>query len=97
MNAADLDPGIRAVVLRLRSAGFETTDSGDGVSKPVDERVFEVPHVACRAVADSLLGFFGEARRLLRVLGPPWRVEASYCPNDDSALLLATKTEESNG
>ena len=52
----DLDPGIREVVWWLRSHGFHTTDSGDGVSKwanppewmaPEDEQcgVLRVPHV----------------------------------------------------
>ena len=47
-NPADLDPGIRDLVVYLRSCGFETTDSGDGVSKPDDERVFQVPHIVAR-------------------------------------------------
>ena len=29
-----LDPGIRRLVTLLRAHGFETTDSGDGVTKP---------------------------------------------------------------
>jgi hypothetical protein len=33
---AALDPGIRKTVLWLRAYGFETTDSGDGVSKFAD-------------------------------------------------------------
>lgn len=43
-----LDPGIRNLVVYLRALGFETTDSGDGYSKPADERVFHTPHVAMR-------------------------------------------------
>jgi len=29
----EIDPGIRDVVRRLREAGYNTTDSGDGVTK----------------------------------------------------------------
>lgn len=45
-----LDPGIRRTVRWLRSLGFETTDSGDGVTKPAmgltwDDGVRDHPHV----------------------------------------------------
>ena len=43
-----LDPGIVGVVRRLNEFGYETTDSGDGVSKPDVGRVFDFPHVAVR-------------------------------------------------
>lgn len=32
-DSTQLDPGIQLLVLLLRAQGFETTDSGDGVSK----------------------------------------------------------------
>lgn len=39
MKVYDLDPGIRRVVELLIANGFETCDSGDGVSKePGEER-----------------------------------------------------------
>jgi hypothetical protein len=49
MNYEDLDPGIREVVRMLRDAGFNTTDSGDGVTKVAlgHEGVMTVPHVHC--------------------------------------------------
>lgn len=81
-----LDPGIRDIVRTLRQAGFETTDSGDGVSKPEDERVFEEPHVVCTV---SITDIVAEADRLHRLLSDCWRVEASYCPNERSAVILA--------
>ncbi len=41
-----LDPNIQAVVYILRDAGFRTTDSGDGSTKPDDhEGVIREPHV----------------------------------------------------
>ncbi len=82
-----LDVGIREIVRVAREHGFNTTDSGDGVSKPEDERVFHVPHVACSTTRDSLIS---EAERLADLLGAEWRIEASYCPNDGSVILLAT-------
>ena len=43
---AGLDPGIRVLVWFLRSHGFDTTDSGDGVSKDPDPtEVWPAPHV----------------------------------------------------
>lgn len=41
-----LDPGIRETVRWLRSLGFETVDSGDGVTKSCDECSLEYPNVA---------------------------------------------------
>lgn len=88
MDVAALDPGIRDTVHLLASRGFTTTDSGDGVSKPADERVFDCPHVAAVTTRDV---FLSEADRMQRVLGAEWRVEASYCAADGSCILLAMK------
>lgn len=47
-----LDPGIRRVVRLLREASFDTTDSGDGVTKLAAgwdrEEVHDQPHVHCQ-------------------------------------------------
>ena len=107
MNAIDyevLDPGIREAVSLLRDAGFETTDSGDGVSKPADwfesGEALPFPHVFAVVSKDEM---FRQADRMLSVLHridfggarhvstgvPGWRVEASYCPNDGSCILMA--------
>lgn len=83
-----LDPGIRDVVVEIRAAGFRTTDSGDGASKPADARVFDCPHVVCTVAERARL--FEEADRLQALLGASWRVEASYAPTDGSLILLAT-------
>ena len=88
INLQAIDPGVRAVVARLRLAGFETTDSGDGYSKPAAARELDFPHVAAVVSTRALL--FGEAERMARVLGDPWRVEATFCPNDGTSLLMAT-------
>lgn len=97
----ELDPGIVDVVVMLRNLGFNPTDSGDGRSKPDDQRDFDVKHVACTIPPLSAESpgvdashFLTEADRLQRALGLCWRVEASYSPTDGSAILLATKIEE---
>lgn len=101
----ELDPGIAAVVRLLREAGFDTTDSGDGVSKPQDwyesGEALPFPHVfvMMRASdfllsADFALRSFGEAARMQSLLDghePGWRVEASYAPQDHSVVLMASK------
>lgn len=85
-----LDPGIREIVVQLRADGFETTDSGDGVSKPADERVFEYPHVYAVTNHVRLLD---EAHRMQALLGDEWMVEAVYMPRSGTALLAASKCD----
>jgi len=63
----ELDPGIRDTVQFLRNGGFNTTDSGDGVSKeggPLESSMLKVPHVVISVLpsqamyqADMLLAF----------------------------------------
>jgi hypothetical protein len=48
-NFDELDPGIRETVRFLRKHGFETVDSGDGVSKvgtELEDAMLDFPHVA---------------------------------------------------
>lgn len=89
-----LDPGIRNVVSFLRSRGFETTDSGDGVSKPADERVFEVPHVAIPSTPSAMVleADYLDAL-MLEEFGEGWHVEASYSTEGRSAILLVLKVK----
>ncbi|HEX7769382.1 MAG TPA: hypothetical protein VF422_05060 [Dokdonella sp.] len=98
---SQLDPGIADVVIMLRNLGFHPTDSGDGVSKPDDARVFDVKHVICSFDAEKFgdmpaiaeQQFIGEAKRLQHVLGSGWKVEASFDVRENSYILLATKDE----
>lgn len=91
----ELDPGIRDTVRLLRDAGFDTTDSGDGVSKPQDwydsGEAMPFPHVAAAAAPEVLLR---EAHRMQAVLGDGWTVEASFTTHDGSAILLARTLHE---
>lgn len=105
-NYDELDPGIRHVVRLLRSYGFETTDSGDGVSKrtalddldPFDREVWLItdgvlpfPHVAASTDVREMVS---EAERMAEVLGEPWVVEASYSTASRSAILFARHAVE---
>lgn len=85
-----LDSGIRETVRLLRNEGFETTDSGDGVSKPQDERVYPMPHVAAVTSPDIMVL---QAERMVRVLGANWWVEATYSTRDRRAILFAAREE----
>jgi hypothetical protein len=82
-----LDPGVRDLVKRLREAGFETTDSGDGVSKPVEERAFDCLHVAAVVRAEDIVP---ESHRFHAIVGDGWHVEATYFPQSGTTLLLGT-------
>ncbi len=80
---SDLDPGIRRVVMWIRGLGLHTTDSGDGVSKPADARVTDVPHVA---IASRKASFFGDVDRLSALVDAfgidpgPWDQDTEPCP-----------------
>jgi hypothetical protein len=67
---AALDPGIRRTVAWLRGHGFDTTDSGDGVTKFATgamepEDLCDVPHVVMVTTLEAL---FPEANRLRNLL-----------------------------
>lgn len=98
---AALDPGIRRTVAWLRDHGFDTTDSGDGVTKletgVMDpEDVLDVPHVVMVTEPDELVTW---AKRLAHELSargidlvPEGRGEptlsASYDPANGSSVLI---------
>jgi hypothetical protein len=85
-----LDPGIRDVVVVVNEHGFETTDSGDGVSKPADwyESGEAIPfkHVVVATMPATMVA---DAERLAVVLGPEWNVEATYQTLTKNAHLFA--------
>jgi|SaaInlStandDraft_5_1057022.scaffolds.fasta_scaffold215848_2 hypothetical protein len=92
------DPGIRERVHQLQQWGFNTTDSGDGVSKepdaPGDEpEVLPFPHIACTVEHPEDL--IHESERLLEHLrdfggvdGAKAVVTATYSPNDETSILF---------
>jgi hypothetical protein len=95
-----LDPGIRDVVVRLRAAGFQTTDSGDGVSKPPAPENLPFPHVFVQTSPYMLIA---ESCRLLLFLqeGPPigigappgFQVQGTFDPADRSAIIMVSWPE----
>lgn len=103
---ADLDPGVRDLVIALNAAGFETTDSGDGKSKFVaaapGEEIIPFPHVAIRVRSNDLVK---EADRLSAWMidqGMPvdqqgirwhWYIEASYDPFVEDGMIFIGKPE----
>ena len=93
IDGASLDPCIRHTVLYLRSLGFDTTDSGDGLSKRGMEGCLDYPHVA---IVTTPRKMFRESFRLKAALGEPWQVEASFSPNDGKCILFASKPLDFN-
>lgn len=105
IDYASLDPGIQHAVRFLRQHGFDTTDSGDGYTKPQNERTIEGPHVFCRVEhyslgareADRALKLLLEALKLNQQLVTTPRewatillVEASYSAIDRTCILSIT-------
>lgn len=94
----DLDPGIRDTVRLLRAHGFETTDSGDGVSKlQPDSKYYGCTpepqaHVYCSTTYDRVIG---EARRLAKLLGEEWTVEGVFMASSGTSILSAVKMSQS--
>lgn len=82
-----LDPGIRDLVRELVAHGFRTTDSGDGRSKPGDERALDVPHVFMTCEPHMLIAESHRLLALVEVRFPDAVVEASYSPSDRVGVL----------
>jgi hypothetical protein len=95
LDYSTLDPGIRDTVRLLRDAGFDTTDSGDGVSKPADwyESGDAIPfaHINAVTTVDVMIA---EAERMAAILGPDWNVEAGYQTLTKTAHLFARQLDE---
>lgn len=84
----DFDPGIRETVRWLQANGFNTTDSGDGKTKPEDQRALgDIPHVFM--VIEPRERIFDEASRLYMISRdvPDAWVEASFNPQDGVVVL----------
>lgn len=89
-----LDPGITDLVRLLWDEGFTTTDSGDGVSKCDEGRVFDRPHVAITVDKHDLLVETDRAIAVLEASGRPidpltaWHVEGTYAGGDDALIMV---------
>jgi hypothetical protein len=86
-----LDPGIRNLVVALNKAGFVTTDSGDGVSKPECGRMINVPHVVIKAEPSRLLltaNALHDWCRATKLKVTRGMIQATYDPVDKSAIVM---------
>lgn len=88
-NYTQLDPGIVDTVRLLHQHGYVTTDSGDGYSKPADERAFDVPHVVLTALNGRHGLVFAE--EAASVLDDSWQIEASYSVRNGVALVICSQ------
>lgn len=85
-NYKNLDPGIRRFVKWLNDRGYQTTDSGDGVTK--GEFGEPEPHVYMVVSADNLVCWAHMLRKDLNALGvTDGQVQATYNPDDGVAML----------
>lgn len=95
-----IDPGVRETVRRLNALGFETTDSGDGVSKldegyPADE-ILDFPHVYIRCAPRDVANVSARLKREIERRGfcvepvghsSIW-IQATLDPADGTATIL---------
>jgi hypothetical protein len=103
IDYSQLDPGVRRLVRALREHNFMTTDSGDGRTKPEDERTFgDRAHVAMVPMNANLI--LSESNRLrqlvLKWLTSPLitadqrdpdslhEINSSYDPKDQSVVII---------
>jgi len=98
LDYEQLDPGIREVVRLLRAYGYDTTDSGDGVSKHLlDPEVIPYPHVFVQLERSGMVGEVDQIRSLLEWRGiafepvgeDPWRphLQLTWDPVSEVAVL----------
>lgn len=99
--AAEIQPTMVRTVAWVRSLGFETTDSGDGVTN-VDagmEGAMSVPHVVARVPTHALVAYADVMWGAVRVRGLDRRgatVEAVYGPGDGVATVVIYGVTDAN-
>jgi len=95
----ELDPGVRNFVGFLRSKGFNTTDSGDGESKPEEARIMPWPHVFI-SVPGAEQNLIPESQRLLVEMTAagldvqPGDIQATYDPTQGSMGIIQLVDDE---
>ena len=105
-NYDELDSGIRETVRWLRDRGYDTTDSGDGVSKGGTEQastMLNFPHVVIRIVPNKMIH---ESVRLWETLvehgidfepknpGYDPGIEVNYSPLDGVATIMLLEIDD---
>jgi hypothetical protein len=102
LDPETLTPGIRRLVMALRARGWDTTDSGDGVTNVAAgmEGAMDVPHVVIDIGGDlipieaSACALLDDAKELLTSLDGV-HIEASYSPLDGAKIILITGADDS--
>lgn len=93
-----IDLGVQKLVRLLRTNGFDTCDSGDGVSKQPEHRFFEHPHVFINTEPETIAGECDRLHALLASVGvlvppagpdetPTPEIGGSYDPAGRLALI----------
>lgn len=92
-----LDPGVRELIVWLRSEGFETVDSGDGITKTDMDCAWPSPNVAIEVKPSDMISEADRLRHLLigKFIRPRQanmedepHIQATYDPVDKSAILI---------
>lgn len=96
---SELDPGIRETVALLRSWGFKTSDSGDGVSKQAagiaDDHTLDEPHVICTVAVTDIVTEADRLHDLLKVYDVDTQtIEVIYNPVDKIGVLILTGVDD---
>lgn len=97
LDYATLDHGIRDVVRGLVALGYDTTDSGDGVSKtgmgcalPYRHVVAMVPSTVVR-LSDAARFAENMRRDIERITATEWMVEVGYSTHGGSWTAVASE------
>lgn len=96
-----VDPGVRKLVALLRAHGFNTTDSGDGVSKDLEEHECALPFANVFIRHDDPATLIATTDRLTNILTDlvgglrdGQSVEASYSTHTGSVIAVVGVTDK---
>lgn len=100
MSDEPLNPGIADLVRYLQAQGFDTTDSGDGVTNIGMEGMLPFRHVVVPCGAGMLIRRAADLAQAARRYGLDvkpqgeggWYVQAMYDPVNDSGVLMLAET-----
>ena len=106
-DPAAINPGVRRLVALLRAWGYETTDSGDGVTnveaglegaRPYPHVTMRVPPAALSQAADRLRDLLQIRGVHVREFGPQLdapAIQATYDPANQVALVELVGVDDS--
>ena len=95
----ECDPGIREVVRKLVGFGYETIDSGDGVSKPDDWYASGYARDHAHVVVKTTVGRMVQDTETLfcinrELFGGRFNVDLTYSPGEDPMIDLWALSEQ---